>query len=82
MLDLPLDAAFKLYIADHERARIGVADDDDAADFTPFSAFDKEGIPTHNHEGDELSKKQRKRLLKRFRKFQKRVDAAMSAEEL
>jgi cysteinyl-tRNA synthetase len=39
-----------------------------------FSLFDGEGIPTHNSDGSEVSKRERKKLMKKRDKYQKRQE--------
>ena len=45
-----------------------------------FSAYDDEGIPTHNADGSEVSKRQRKKLLKKRSVHEKRLQNIESAK--
>ena len=45
-----------------------------------YSAFDSDGIPTHDGNGDELSKSQRKKLTKEWRRRKTKIEKQQAKE--
>lgn len=43
-----------------------------------YSNFDAQGLPTHDHEGSELTKTKKKKLLKTLERYKRKYDAVQS----
>ena len=47
-----------------------------------YSKFDEDGVPTHDGEGEALTKSAKKKLLKEYRRHKDRHDKLMANEDV